>query len=562
MFLFLQKYATVQQQIFEFCQKHNLHFIVSDMLNKAFLNHQENPQLFMANYLLAASGTTLEDHESAEIVSLRSQVATYREQEASLLSKIEMLERRYSALERQVKNSDQAKSQTSQPVVAAPTYSTNQQSQLPVCRPFIVPQTYLSRMGLQDPLCSNFSYSYSPPMVSIPPGNLPGTSSGLPCTQTSVKAEDPLGLATEKSRAKKKQTESSDSSNSDESESEGAESKEKAHDDIVMESVEPSDNLNSKAKSFLQPNEDVDMVALVDNLEREINNKNLKSSLCLSEESEDEDAVPAVQVADSSTSIIEPVNEESNKSLKMKKLTEEKGREPTSTVEIAGEEKTVVKAKLSNEETNQEKIEFLKACSIVMPASVQAEVVDEEFIYPTSTAFGSDRMIVSPEERYKSLSDLVKDLTGESDSESGHGDLVIDESFLGDTSANVDTNSIEIDNAVKLMEQTIIQNDDVKEINVCIKSLLDDKDDLHAAQSSAPVDLNDSIELQLMIMESSQDKNDKDNNSVSLLPEEDISDTQSSADQENVIPETKLINRSNDDEMDDEFVPDYEADDL
>lgn len=68
----------------------------------------------MVNYLLEVAGTNLEQHGTKEISLLKKQVYTYKEQEVEYLEKIELLERRNAALERQAKTFDQSDQQPSQ----------------------------------------------------------------------------------------------------------------------------------------------------------------------------------------------------------------------------------------------------------------------------------------------------------------------------------------------------------------------------------------------------------------------------------------------------------------
>lgn len=75
------------------------------MMNKAFLNNEPNPILFMANYLLDANETTLEQHCLEERNKLKDEVEQYKKKYYESLRQIEELERRMEAIERQYKNS-------------------------------------------------------------------------------------------------------------------------------------------------------------------------------------------------------------------------------------------------------------------------------------------------------------------------------------------------------------------------------------------------------------------------------------------------------------------------
>lgn len=70
------------------------------MMNKAFLNNEENVTMYMANYLLSMNNTTVEEHCAVEMRKLKSELEQYKEHAEKQKQEIDLLNRRMEALTR------------------------------------------------------------------------------------------------------------------------------------------------------------------------------------------------------------------------------------------------------------------------------------------------------------------------------------------------------------------------------------------------------------------------------------------------------------------------------
>lgn len=98
---------------------------MTDMMNKAFLNKEENVTMFMANYLLSLNKTSVEQHCVSEMRKLRSDLEQYKEREVDLMQNNDLLNRRVEALERANGIKGSSNVQLHFPMISIPAGETN-----------------------------------------------------------------------------------------------------------------------------------------------------------------------------------------------------------------------------------------------------------------------------------------------------------------------------------------------------------------------------------------------------------------------------------------------------
>lgn len=92
----------MQTLIFGFCEKHNLHVILSDMLNKTFLSDSTNPHFFMADYLLKLNNGTIENHLQKKVWDLEQKLSACENLLLAVTKENVFILRRHEAFKRQV----------------------------------------------------------------------------------------------------------------------------------------------------------------------------------------------------------------------------------------------------------------------------------------------------------------------------------------------------------------------------------------------------------------------------------------------------------------------------
>lgn len=570
------------------------------MLNNTFLHGQENPFLYMVNYLLTIKNTTLKDHVDNELEMLKKQVEIYKEQELNYLQKLEQLERRNVALERQISTTQtpQSSRQVSLPCYSEQTLHSR----------FSGPAMYVNQMGTY----AHPSFMPNPHprfMVSVPAGSLQLLTNGF---ETDVKAETspkPVVVLQEgdKSESSDDSSSSSDSDTEDDEqkivgkevpaaypklpttvlaadpkdqtkEVPSADPKEQTAEvsgakeqTKEVPTVDPKEQTKevpaagAKEQTKEVPSEDskeeteedpaVDSMKFDDDvimqeLEQHAGDPIVASSLCLSEESEDDEIT--------SSELTKPDKNEAK---------ETKGKDETAV--SSSDDKTTEKVKGGEQAQSKDEGPAKDAASINEPARKEIKDVivaeennNEPIKLPCEIA---DIMTPQSSEniKYNNLSDLVMDLVGDSADESDRENLVIDEAPMLVEPNETETrshNSKELDEAIKQqMNQSMSQKgrDDAKEIDKCLMDLL-------AEEKEDGIELFlDPIEKQLMAMET-------DEQAASVVAEPAQSASQQEAPKG--MPETsadkrvpkneKPLNRSDDISMEVDFEPDYEAEDL
>lgn len=674
-FFFLQKYASAQQQIFDFFKKYNLHVIVSDMMNKTFLSSTENPFLFMINYLLESAGTNLVEHTSSEIAKLKQQVDTYREQEQYFLSKIEFLERQSQALKRQARNIGQQYPQTL-PLNDETGVSASNKS---IRSSFLVPHTFWNHTQQHQ---LGHSSRTNP---SAPGSNFNPCQQLLMNQQPTETSEDlkrgmkamNLNISDKESHDDDSSSQSSDSDSSDDSSD--SDSDNKVKEKIIHSTAQSSSSSHEKEKA-------------------EVSGEKCVPQLCLSEESEDENEKSAalveeptteeVEVFDSKTNdtmatsldvsvipddsnmilqvfnapsltandqasitlptnledapvidgggpfkaILEAINadklliripianaipdeiaetdlnlnseingqfteilsEFKDDSVVITEMSEFKD-DPVEITEIdckdyvlideqptAASTEVIDNIKTEDEITEnhrepsssdmeieemKDEAEKFKEAPVVEPISFDGQDVDQveveepaakkmKMSHPAEIVFDINQILNETTVKYNNLSDLVKDLAGgDSEEETDSGILVIDEMSRRLSQCDepdFSAHSMEIDDAVKELEHSGIQKEvtDSDEINDCLKALLENSDDSQGTKKIAEPEVIDPIEQQLMEMEKSP----------APLPVEQVPAEPQFSPAAQI--EAKPVKRDIVDVMQDDFEPDYEADDF
>ena len=590
------------------------------MLNKAYLSNQENPHLFMANYLLELIGKNMEQHVSNEIVSLKERVDAYQEQEASFKEKIQSLENRIEALIRQANKPEQVNGKLKQ---SASLSTNNQQINLsfsPDVNPqFLVPQTYLNHLRNAhngQPHSYNVqNFGFNPIMTSIPQQELWNQQrfyAQQAVADQSVKPETSPQHDVQLIQLNNKVNESSNSSASGSSSSEEEEeevTEQQANvsaapvnntnnipdavcDDVDMEleeslpvqiAVQP-EAVNQMETSTNKPDESLlqekDIVMKsVDHSEvvsKVVAEEDTRKTLCLSEESEDETPAAPVLV----TAEIHAVQSQP----KIETIQDVNGSaEKSSNIAVTSPVQAVEEAKTSEADQNEEKNPPVKEAETTDEAQNEEQnpplnddmstskddqtekkyessgTEEVNLIHPAEIMFDMNQLTSPPKIKYNDLSELVKDIAGDSDGEESENEgFLIDDSGISSILSS-GGNSKEIDNAVELMEKSEWQHDaESKEIDECLKCLLGDNQELQIIKQSVEP-IVDPIELQLKALLESPVYKAGQNQTSNFVSMPDISDVQPTI---NVPVITKSLNKSREIELENDFVPDYEEDDV
>ncbi|CRL05055.1 CLUMA_CG017957, isoform A [Clunio marinus] len=96
-----KKYEALQNSIFQFVERNNLYVILTDMMNKAFLNNEPDAILFMIKYLLEIKESTLEEHYVKECADWKMKYYAVTNQFAEVSIENEQLRNQIDAINRQ-----------------------------------------------------------------------------------------------------------------------------------------------------------------------------------------------------------------------------------------------------------------------------------------------------------------------------------------------------------------------------------------------------------------------------------------------------------------------------
>lgn len=84
----------LKENIISFYAQHDLHYYVTDMMNKAVLANEENASLFMAEYVLNLEKTNISDFFHLKNFQLDQELEQYRVTDNALTARILELEQR------------------------------------------------------------------------------------------------------------------------------------------------------------------------------------------------------------------------------------------------------------------------------------------------------------------------------------------------------------------------------------------------------------------------------------------------------------------------------------
>lgn len=496
----IEKYQELQNQIFDFCAKNNLHVIVTDMLNKAFLNKEPNPTLFMANYLLDYNNTNFEEYCVVEMSKLKNELISSNLLNEKHLSEIESLKLQINALRRQLTRNiaqmqPQPGSSRESDSVHPSTHCNYTQQHIqpiffkksgPTTRPSLNRQT-------SQPIEAPIPKQSIPFMVSIPPERV---ANSFPNQHSQVLSEVDI---------KPKE-------NGDE-------------EILVPEKVDEVHKLNLSEDSDDEGEETIQTSeAVVD--KPDSSTSTLTETLSKSPQAAKSEKIPQAPVV---------VYEEQEIPLMTKDKVAETAPAPsksTAVAEIIQPEPGVCNE--VTQSTTQMDSEMSAVSSQEMSKTTKVEMIQ-----PASISLNHVE-----EKPFNNLSDLVKNFASDDQTDSETDQLMIDETET--ESLPVESISKQIDDAVKSLEATVGRFDPAELEEFGVNELCTE-----TAKPQQPRARNDSIELALLAMESSPAQNEF---SVNFSPIKIQDETKILSSQ--IKQEKNLSDVSQDD-----FVPDYEAED-